>query len=321
MRILAVDDNPFILDFLPAILQKTDFPDVSVASSGPQALDLLAEADAPFDRLLLDIEMPEMDGITLCRRIRSLQAYHNTPILMLTLKSDPVSIEQAFAAGANDYITKPFEIKEIATRLRVAKRMTEISDTVPRLTPYTMTKHGLPGIHKFHVEDPVFVTGINQMVLPFSLGNYLSQLSRTNLKICQSFAIKIDDIDARYSNGTSREFAGAIAAAAQTIAQVVDCPQLLMAYNGDGTILCIVTEERAPIWQDLEHRIQSQLNKIDLRDDDGRAMKITLSVGRAVHPSANRTQRVKFTFDRVIRLAEARQSAKFKAEEHEVHGI
>ena len=94
-----------------------------------------------------------------------------------------------------------------------------------------------------------------------------------------------------------------------------------MAYNGDGTILCIVTEERAPIWQDLEHRIQSQLNKIDLRDDDGRAMKITLSVGRAVHPSANRTQRVKFTFDRVIRLAEARQSAKFKAEEHEVHGI
>ena len=58
MRILAVDDNPFILDFLPAILQKTDFRDVSVAASGPQALDILAEAEAPFDCLLLDIGSP-----------------------------------------------------------------------------------------------------------------------------------------------------------------------------------------------------------------------------------------------------------------------
>lgn len=76
------------------------------------------------------------------------------------------------------------------------------------------------------------------------LGNYLSQLSRSNLKICQAFAVKIDDIDALYRNGTSREFVGAIAAAAQAIAEVVDRTQLLMAYAGDGTILGIVTEER-----------------------------------------------------------------------------
>ncbi|WP_051539727.1 PleD family two-component system response regulator [Sulfitobacter sp. 20_GPM-1509m] len=321
MRILAVDDNPFILDFLPAILQKTDFRDVSVAASGPQALDILAEAEAPFDCLLLDIEMPEMDGITLCRRIRSLDAYHDTPILMLTLKSDPVSIEQAFAAGANDYLTKPFEIKEMATRLRVAKRMTETSDKAPRLNPNTMTRNGLPGIHKFGLEDPVYVLGVNQLVLPFSLGNYLSQLSRSNLKICQAFAVKIDDIDALYRNGTSREFVSAIAAAAQAIAEVVDRTQLLMAYAGDGTILGIVTEEHPPVWHELEDRLQSALDNMDLRDDDGRQMKVTLSVGRPVHPSANKTQRVKFTFDRVVRLAEARQATKFKANENEVRSL
>lgn len=60
---------------------------------------------------------------------------------------------------------------------------------------------------------------------------------------------------------------------------------------------------------------------MDLRDDDGRQMKVTLSVGRPVHPSANKTQRVKFTFDRVIRLAEARQATKFKATENEVHSL
>jgi CheY-like chemotaxis protein len=313
MRILAVDDNPFILDFLPAILQKTDFPDVSVAASGAEALAILAEADAQFDCLLLDIVMPEMDGITLCREIRRLDAYRNTPILMLTLKSDPISIEQAFAAGANDYITKPFEIKDIANRLRVAKRMMETTDQSPRLDPQTMRAHGLPGIHRFGFEDPVHILGIDQLVLPFSLGNYLSQLARNTLNICQVFAVKIDNIEDLYTNGSSREYASAIAASAQAIAKAVNCPQLLMAYNGSGTILCIVIEEISELWVDLEDKIQAEMDKLDLLYDDGRQMKVALSTGRPIQPYANRTQRVKFTFDRAIRRVDARQKTKLES--------
>lgn len=310
MRILAVDDDPFILELLPVVFRQADFPFVSVASSGPAALAMLADPDEEFDCLLLDIEMPDMDGITLCRHIRNLPNYSNKPILMLTSKSDAASIERAFSAGANDYITKPFDVKDIATRIKVAERMLENTDKAPRLDPRVMDDAAQPGVHDFDVEDPVHIHGVSQLVLPFSLGNYLSQLSRNHLDICQVFAAKIEGIDALYANCTSREFAVAVAAAARAIAKVVDCPELLMTHNGGGTLLCIVTGDTLPTWPEIEDLIQAALNDEAPRHGDGREMQVTLSVGGPIHPNASRTQRVRKTFDRAIRRVAMRQKVK-----------
>ncbi|MEP2427951.1 MAG: response regulator, partial [Tateyamaria sp.] len=81
MRILAVDDDPFIRELLPVVFREADYPYLTLADSGAAALDLLNSTKEHFDCLLLDIEMPEMDGITLCRRVRSMEAYQDTPIL------------------------------------------------------------------------------------------------------------------------------------------------------------------------------------------------------------------------------------------------
>jgi len=310
MKILAVDDDPFIRELLPVVFREADYPHLTLAESGAAALKLLEETQEAFDCLLLDIEMPEMDGITLCRKVRALKDYRNTPILMVTLRSDAASIERAFAAGANDYVTKPFDVKDIATRVHIAERMLENTETAPRLDLNHLQNEGAPGEHDFALEDPVHVYGVNQLVLPFSLGNYLSQLSRQHLDICQVFATKIEGIEEIYANCTSGEFARVIAATASSIAKVIDCPQLLMTHNGRGTILCIVTGDSLPGWPEIEGMIQHELDELDLRYDDARALPVLLSVGGPIHPNASRTQRVRKTFDRAIRRVATRKKAK-----------
>lgn len=310
MKILAVDDDPFIRELLPVVFRKAEYPHLTLADSGAAALDLLKTTAEPFDCLLLDIEMPQMDGITLCREVRKLEAYQDTPILMVTLRSDAASIERAFAAGANDYVTKPFDVKDIATRVHIAERMLENTERAPRLDLARLPMNSAPGEHDFALEDPVHIHGVEQMVLPFSLGNYLSQLSRQHLDICQVFAARVEGIEALYEDCTSAEFARAIAGAARSIAGVVDCPQLLMTHNGCGTLLCIVTGDDLPGWPEIEGMIQYELDEMDLRHDDGRPMSLTLSVGGPIHPNASRTQRVRKTFDRAIRRVATRRKDK-----------
>tara|TARA_Y100001951_G_scaffold50423_1_gene39810 strand:+ start:623 stop:1600 length:978 start_codon:yes stop_codon:yes gene_type:complete len=310
MKILAVDDNQFIREFLPAILKDTDFANVTVAASGREALAIIETTTQPFDCLLLDIVMPFMDGITLCRKIRAISSYRTTPIIMLTLKSDAISIEKAFAAGANDYIVKPFEVREVERRLRVIQRLLDSSEVALRLDPKSMLSGGPLGLHDFALKEPVHVLGVPQLVPPFSLGNYLSQLSRKHLQICQVFCAQIEDVESLYSHANSREYAMAIGNVAAAISRVVDCPQLLMAHFGGGTVLGIVTGDSLPDWPQIEELVLAELQIMSPWEEGANKAPIRVSIGRPVRPNANRTQRVRNTFNRAIDRAAGRQNSK-----------
>ena len=116
--------------------------------------------------------------------------------------------------------------------------------------------------------------------------------------------------DARVLAKLTREFARAVTSAAQAIARVVDCPQLLMTHNGSGTLLCIVTGDSLPAWPEIEVLIQGELDGMDLRYDDNSPLSVMLSVGGPIQPNASRTQRVRKTFDRAIRRVTMRQKVK-----------
>ncbi|MEQ5829359.1 response regulator [Sulfitobacter sp. NFXS29] len=317
MKILAVDDNQLIRDFLPAILEGTDFADVTVAASGKEALEIIAAASKPFDCLLLDIVMPAMDGITLCRKIRAISSYRATPIIMLTLKSDVTSIEHAFAAGANDYILKPFEVREIERRLRVTQRILDNAEVALRLDPKRMLLGGHPGQHDFALEDPIHILDVPQFIPPYSLGNYLSQLSRQHLDRCQVFGVQVEDIASLYSRCASREYALVLSDVACAVSQVVGSPQLLMAHFGSGMILCISTGNSLPSWPQIEELVQAELQIMGPWSETSNNTPVTVSIGRPVRPNANRTQRVRNTFDRAIDRAAGRQ--KFKNDTPPAH--
>ena len=118
--ILVVDDEMSIRRALHTTLQKLGFKVVE-AARGEEALSLVRTN--PFDAVLLDINMPGMNGIDTCKNIRRL--FSRIPILMLTVRDSEDDKVEALDAGADDYITKPFQLRELTARIRAAMRWTK----------------------------------------------------------------------------------------------------------------------------------------------------------------------------------------------------
>ncbi len=313
MNILLVDDSAFMLDFLPVILEQAGYCEVSLAASGAGALSMIAAAEQKYDCFLLDIDMPKMDGITLCRRIREMEDYSTTPIIMLTQKSEIKFVEGAFAAGANDYITKPFDIKEIGNRLRVADRMKQNTFDALNVKPGVLPEDGDKGVHNFALEDAVHVVKTERLVTSFSLGNYLSKLSRTQLNECQIFAVRVDNIENLYDSCNSRDFALVLSAVNTAIVEACKCPKLLVSHVGNGTFVCISVGDSLPLWPQSEVLIQEHVDSSSVAKKSADEMMITISVGKSILPSSSRNQRVMLSFNRAIQRVAARQQAKLKS--------
>jgi two-component system sensor histidine kinase/response regulator len=113
--ILIVDDNPQNLQVLGKILQENKYV-IEFAISGDVALVWLKKRQ--FDLILLDINMPGMDGFEVCRKIRSNPELNNMPVIFLSAESERESILKGFELGAQDYITKPFDARELLVRVR-----------------------------------------------------------------------------------------------------------------------------------------------------------------------------------------------------------
>lgn len=117
--ILVVDDDRDVAGTIERTLRRRDH-EVAVAYSGMQALELIQER-AP-DLVVLDIMMPRMNGIEVCHRIRSLSNVASVPILFLTAKGKIEDKIEGFEAGADDYLTKPFDLRELELRVRALLR-------------------------------------------------------------------------------------------------------------------------------------------------------------------------------------------------------
>ncbi|MFQ5555319.1 MAG: response regulator [Acidimicrobiia bacterium] len=134
-RILVVDDDPDIIQFVKMNLELEGF-EVETAENGRVALE--SAKSRPPDLILLDVMMPEMDGLTVLRRLRASPATANVPVIILTAKALAEDRVKGLDLGADDYITKPFDLEELLARVRtVLRRAQQMRD----LSPLT----GLPG--------------------------------------------------------------------------------------------------------------------------------------------------------------------------------
>ncbi|MEU9833084.1 response regulator transcription factor [Streptosporangium sp. NPDC048047] len=133
-RILVVDDDPAILRSLRRGLTLEGF-DVETADSGERALELARDA-AP-DAVVLDVSMPGLSGIEVCARLRTRD--WQTPVLMLSAMDEVADRVAGLAAGADDYVVKPFELEELVLRLRaLLRRAGRLPGTVVRVGPLTV---------------------------------------------------------------------------------------------------------------------------------------------------------------------------------------
>ncbi|MFD2853704.1 two-component system response regulator [Seohaeicola zhoushanensis] len=190
MKVLAVDDDPFILELVPKIAAMVGCEDITVAHSGPEALEIIANAEEPFDCLLLDINMPEMDGIELCARVRKLEDYQDTSIIMLTAMSDLDHLDRAFRAGASDYTTKPFDIIEFGDRLKTAQSRS--SDNWTRAHEAEAAQAEGEGVDDWGSARLARLASVPAIIGYSALQNYLTRLSGPALEEAFVMAISVD---------------------------------------------------------------------------------------------------------------------------------
>ncbi|MBQ6582918.1 MAG: response regulator transcription factor [Mogibacterium sp.] len=145
MRLLLAEDEKSLSRALVKILEHSNYS-VDAAYDGEEALDVLDVTE--YDGIILDIMMPKVDGLTVLRKIR--ERGNLTPVLMLTARSEIDDKVTGLDLGANDYLTKPFDPRELLARLRAMTRVqTKTADSVLRFgnveldqTSYTLTVNG-----------------------------------------------------------------------------------------------------------------------------------------------------------------------------------
>jgi len=130
-RVLIVEDEPDIRELVVHHLKREGYL-VSAASSGEEALRQVQAA--PPDLVLLDLMLPAMDGLEVCRRLRQDPATVSLPIVMLTAKGDEVDRVLGLEIGADDYIVKPFSPKELLARVRAVLRRSRPASGAAPLT-------------------------------------------------------------------------------------------------------------------------------------------------------------------------------------------
>ncbi|HQU82992.1 MAG TPA: response regulator transcription factor [Pyrinomonadaceae bacterium] len=129
-NILIVEDEPDIAESLHYNFKREGFRPF-IAESGEKGLRLALDEKNPPSLIILDLMLPGMSGMELCRRLRRENLTENTPIIMLTAKAAETDKIAGLDLGADDYIVKPFSVKEVIARVRAVLRRVE-KDSVPR---------------------------------------------------------------------------------------------------------------------------------------------------------------------------------------------
>ena len=124
-RILVVDDEQAVLDLLVYNLAKAHY-EVLAAYDGRQALDLARQSNP--DLILLDLMLPVVDGLDVCRELRRTS---QVPIIMITARGEEVDRVVGLELGADDYVTKPFSVRELMARIKAVLRRTQVEEAGP----------------------------------------------------------------------------------------------------------------------------------------------------------------------------------------------
>jgi len=174
MRVLVVDDEQPLREALERAL-KSERYEVATVESGALALERMKTAGNEIDAIVLDVLMPGIDGLEVCRRLRA--SGDKTPVLMLTARVEVEDRVAGLDAGADDYVTKPFDLEELLARLRaLLRRAGSPSDQVLRFADLVLD----PVAHEVRRGDrPIEVTRTEFLLLELFLLNPRQVLSRS----------------------------------------------------------------------------------------------------------------------------------------------
>jgi CheY-like chemotaxis protein len=257
MRILAVDDEVIFLDILHTLFTCQGYQQNVRAQSAAEALELLRDPDQQFDCILLDIQMPGMNGIELCKKIRSMPKYVSTPILMLTSLAEQIFIDQAFGAGASDYVTKPINDVELNARMRSAFNSITEKNRIEALTWQVQTTSvdqvGL------NFSDPIALPEVEDLMGFLAMQNYLLTLGSLRSNAWLAVGFHIMGAARFFANSHPRDYLDMVQDVGIAIRDGLKTRRFLSSYAGNGEFVALI-DKKSPIDpDDLQERLKDFL--------------------------------------------------------------
>ena len=301
MRILVVDDQEDSRDLTEAALLSAGYADIVSAASGWEALKILdvgRGTDEPpaVDVVLLDIVMPEMDGVEACARIRNDARYADLPIIMVTALDDMDTLANAFVAGASDYITKPVNRVELVARVRAALRLKQELDRRQarerELLNFVSNWGDRRATTLIDEATGLFVGEAAEAYLTAACGNGKDEL-------VSIMALTLDRLDVYRTvngDGAVRDVLAQVACAVRRLSGSVG---IVAAAYRNGTIIVVAPELAASAARDFAETLRATVAKLRLPNSEAVAADhVTASVAAI-------TGRVKRAVDRVQLLTQA----------------
>lgn len=291
MRILAVDDEPLFLEILEVALQEQGFSDITPVYSAKEALRELEMSKEFFDCILLDIRMPGMDGVELCRKIRAVTGYKRTPILMITAMNDRQYIDDAFAAGASDYLTKPLDSLELRARIQMVERLIAeqsrnllLEQRIGLMSEAADTSI-LPEELEFDLASRIMLQGFDRIIEFSALENYLLSLSVKDSYGTAACAFTIRNADVIFEATSRVSFLNMLYDVGVTIETALKSSKALISYAGNGTFVAVLGDMRGADMQDIEDQIRTRLHDFDDIYVSDKVPAPVIAVGQIVRKS------------------------------------
>lgn len=277
--ILVVDDNPNNLAVLVGLLRSSGYQ-ARVANSGRGALGAI-HARAP-ELVLLDINMPDLDGYEVCRELKSNPKTSAIPVLFISALDDPIDKVRAFAAGGVDYIQKPFQAEEVLARveshLKIRRLQQDLEAHAARL------EEALASLAEVSVTDPL--TGLrNRRYLIDRIDDdaALSLDPRANPGDLLFFMIDLDHFKAVNDRHGHARGDAVLVEFARRLRLVFRASDHLVRWGGEEFLVVVRFEARTRA-EDLAERVRATLAHEEIQLADGTRIAATCSIGFACFP-------------------------------------
>lgn len=282
MRILVVDDSEDSRDIAEAALLSAGYMDVATAGSAAEAYKLLgvgngsASEGVDVDLVLLDILMPEIDGIEACARIRSDMRYSDVPVIMVTALHDMEHLANAFVAGATDYVTKPLNRIELIARVRSALKLRAELERRQARERELLTFLSTWGDRR----ASVWIDEMTGLFVGEVAEAYLTAASEHQSdEVISLVALAIDRFDI-YRSGQGEDVARRIlAGVAHAIRGVTATIGAIAAAYRNGLIILVLPEYGAAAARQLAEALRDAVSKLEIANSESVAAdNVTASV-------------------------------------------
>lgn len=292
LRYLAVDDDPAVHFILTKMMMQLGYQPPVCVTSAVEALERLSNPQEKFDAILLDIQMPGMDGIEACQHIRALAHHKDTPIMMITTMNGREFVDQAFSAGATDYMTKPIERIELQARLGMLDRLVQEHETARSLQFAMESMDDMQGFG-YAFEDPVTLPKCGALIEYLALENHLLTLSRLKLHAHTALAFQVVGGATLFKRLNRMEFLDCMADVGSAIAACMKRQTFLLAYAGNGEFVCILNRSHPLDMRELEQELASELMVYDAVYDSLGLPMLEVRIGATVTSGLFSTSAVK----------------------------